>query len=99
MEYGDPDSSSGGCSKTQLPACPVGTNAHVVRISQFESLTQLSSICSKDVECSPASPDRRSLSAAMVWSARRIAEGASSASSWLAPFEQSVLAVLEPLHV
>ena len=30
MEYGDPDSSSGGCSMTRLSACPVSTNAHVV---------------------------------------------------------------------
>ena len=42
MEYGDPDSSSGGCSKTRLPACPVGTT-----LTLFDSLTQLTSICSK----------------------------------------------------
>ena len=28
-QHGDPNSSSGGCSLTRLPACPVGTNAHV----------------------------------------------------------------------
>ena len=31
-ERSDFDSSSGGCSITRLPACPVGTNAHAVRI-------------------------------------------------------------------
>ena len=30
MENGDLDSSSGGCSPTQFPTCPVGQNAHVV---------------------------------------------------------------------
>jgi len=60
MEYGDPDSSFGGCSLARLPACPVGTNAHVVRICYSAHFNLL-----KDVDCSPASPDRRSLSAAL----------------------------------
>ena len=76
MKYRDPDSSSGGCSVAQLSACPVGASAHVLQVRY-----SVSSICSKDVECSPACSGCRSLSAAMVWSARRIVEGASVASS------------------
>ena len=60
-EHSGFDSSSGGCSLTRLPACPVGTNAHVVRISNSAHFNLL-----KDVDCSPASPDCRLLSAAVI---------------------------------
>ena len=61
MKYRGLDSSSGGCSVTRLPACPVGANAHVVRICYSAHLNLL-----KDVDCSPASPDCRLLSAAVI---------------------------------
>src|SRR5271165_6893636 len=48
-EHSDFDSSSGGCGITRLPACPVGTKAHVVQISYSARFNLL-----KDVDCSPA---------------------------------------------
>ncbi len=59
-EHRDFDSSSGGCSMTRLSACPVSTKR-----SRCSTLVLTHFNLLKDVDCSPASPDRRLLSAAL----------------------------------